>query len=48
MSGFDDIVSQFLTGGDKPNDGSFEELVREFDISMGDTGRMRQMLSRMG
>ncbi|MFY9544676.1 MAG: hypothetical protein WBJ25_05365 [Bacillota bacterium] len=48
MSGFDDIVSQFLTGGDKPNDGSFEDLVREFGVSMGDTEKMRQMLHSLG
>ena len=41
MSGFDDIVSQFFAGGDKPNDVSFEELVSEFGVSMGGTEKMR-------
>ena len=44
MSEYHDIASKFLTGVDKPNDGSFEDLVREFGVSRGDTGKLRQML----
>ena len=48
MSGFDDLLSEFLAGRDKPDNASLDELVREFGVSTGDTEKIRSMLHDFG
>ncbi len=48
MSGFDELLSEFLAGKNRLDDAPLDELVREFGVSAGDTEKIRSMLHDFG